>query len=148
MAWSSFWQSYHSLPSYTWFESILTQLWSSYLVWTILTNILIHFPSKRWLEVLFDNHIIHCHPTHGLSLLERFGKKYFVFIKWRLCKHCLKNKWTLAVKVRPYFINETFFDWFQTIFYVFVCAALLYNWKNILWKCKRPCETHRKYCLL
>ena len=38
---TSFWQSYHSLPSYTWFEPILTPLWSCYLVWTILTNKLI-----------------------------------------------------------------------------------------------------------
>ena len=36
-----FLQSYHSMPSYTWFEPILTPLWSSYLVWTILTNKLI-----------------------------------------------------------------------------------------------------------
>ena len=104
MAWSSFGQLYHSLPSYTWFEPILTPLWSSYLVWTILTNKLIlifvltdglkffwtiisftailhvvwayfdtimillsclnnfnqqthlNFCSKRWLEVLLDNH--------------------------------------------------------------------------------------------
>ena len=41
MAWSSVWQSYHSLPFYTWFEPILTPLWSCYLVWTILTNKLI-----------------------------------------------------------------------------------------------------------
>ena len=41
MASRSFWQSYHSLPCYTWFESILTPLWSSYLVWIILTNKLI-----------------------------------------------------------------------------------------------------------
>ena len=41
MAWRAFWQSHHSLPYYTWFESILTPLWSSYLVWTILTNKLI-----------------------------------------------------------------------------------------------------------
>ena len=119
MAWSSVWQSYHSLPFYTWFEPILTPLWSCYLVWTILTNkfILIfvlrdglkfcltimsfffilhvfwahfyttliilsllakfeeilqqthhNFCSKIWLEVLLDNYIIHCHPTHGLSL--------------------------------------------------------------------------------
>ena len=41
MAWSSEWQSYHSLPFYTWFEPILTPLWSCHLVWTILTNKLI-----------------------------------------------------------------------------------------------------------
>ena len=118
MAWSSVWQSYHSLPSYTWFEPILTPLWSCYLVRTISTNKLIlifvlrdglkffliltitsfyvilhmvwayfdtimilpsclnnlnqqthlNFPSKRWLEVLFDNHIILCHSTRGLNL--------------------------------------------------------------------------------
>ena len=113
---TSFWQSYHSLPSYTWFEPILTPLWSCYLVWTILTNkfilifvlrddlkfclkiisfsVILHvvwayfdtimilpsclnnlnqqthlnFPSKRWLEVLFDNIVILCHSTRGLSL--------------------------------------------------------------------------------
>ena len=27
--------------------------------------------------------------------LERFGKKYIAFVKWRLCNHCIKNKWTL-----------------------------------------------------
>ena len=121
-----FLQSYHSMPSYTWFEPILTPLWSSYLVWTILTNKLIlifvlrdglkffwtiisftailhvvwvyfdtimillsclnnfnqqthlNFRSNRWLEVLLDNYIIHCHPTRGLSLFwHHFDHPFF-----------------------------------------------------------------------
>ena len=119
MAWSSFWQLYHLLPSYLWFKPILTPLWSCYLVWTILTNkfilifvlrdglkfsltitsfyVILHvvwayfdtimilvyclnnfnqqihlnFRSKGWLEVLFDNHIILCHPSRDLSLFWR-----------------------------------------------------------------------------
>ena len=119
MAWSSFWQLHHSLPSYSWFEPIFTPLWSSFLCWQSLkksynklilifilrdgfkffltiisfTAILhvvwvyfdtimillsclnnfnqqthLNFRSKRWLQVLFDNRVIHCHPTCGLSL--------------------------------------------------------------------------------
>ena len=68
MAWSSFWQSYHSLPSYVlwvYFDTIMILL-------SCLNNFNqqthLNFPSKRWLAVLFDNHIIHCHVTRGLSL--------------------------------------------------------------------------------
>ena len=68
-SWSSFWQSYHSLSSYTWFKPILTSLWSSYLVWNNFNQQShLDYCSKRWLEVLFDNDIIHCHVTRGLSL--------------------------------------------------------------------------------
>ena len=28
--------------------------------------------------------------------LERFGENDLVFIKWRLCRNCFKNEWTLA----------------------------------------------------
>ena len=27
--------------------------------------------------------------------VERFGEKDLVFIKWRSCRHCFRNKWTL-----------------------------------------------------
>ena len=33
--------------------------------------------------------------------LERFGKRYFVFIKWRSCKHCFKKEWTLELHPKP-----------------------------------------------
>ena len=28
--------------------------------------------------------------------VERFGEKDLVFMKWRSCRHCFKNEWTLA----------------------------------------------------
>ena len=84
MAWSSVWQSYHSLPSYTWF----TPLWLSFLCWQSLKKSYKHthhnFCSKRWLEVLFDNHIILCHPTRGLSpFLHHFDHPFFADKVWR-----------------------------------------------------------------
>ena len=64
MVWSSICQLYHSLPCYTWFEPIFTPLWSSFLCWQSLKKSYQqthhNFCSKIWLEVLFDNHIIHC----------------------------------------------------------------------------------------
>ena len=132
MAWSSFWQSYHSLPSYTWFEPILTPLWSFYLVWTISTNKLmlifvlrdglkffltiisftailhvvwvyfdtimtllyclnnfnqqthLNFCSKRWFDVQFDNYIIRCHFTRGLSPF--FTPLWSSFLCWQSLK--------------------------------------------------------------
>ena len=58
MAWSSFWQLYHSLPSYTWF----TPLWSSFLCWQSLKKSYQqtdhNFCSMRWLEILSDNFTI------------------------------------------------------------------------------------------
>ena len=32
----------------------------------------------------------------GGDSLERFGEKDLVFIKWRSCRHCFKNEWTLV----------------------------------------------------
>jgi hypothetical protein len=43
-----------------------------------------------------ENKVLQLMPA-GASL-ERFGEKTLVFIKGRLCRHCLKNKSTLATK--------------------------------------------------
>ena len=28
--------------------------------------------------------------------MEKFGEKDLAFVKWRLCRHCFKNEWTLV----------------------------------------------------
>ena len=88
MAWSSFWQSYHSLPSYMCFEPVFTPLWSSFLCWQSLKKSYQqthhNFCSKWWLEVLLDNYIIHCLLTRGLSpFLHHFDHPLFAGKVWR-----------------------------------------------------------------
>ena len=79
MASSSFWQSYHSLPFY--FDTIMILL-------SCLNNCNhqthLNFRSKRWLEVQFDNYIIHCQVTRGLSpFLHHFDHPFFAGKVWR-----------------------------------------------------------------
>ena len=61
------------------FTAILHMVWAHFYTTLIILSLLAKFEeilqqthhnfcSKIWLEVLLDNHIIHCHPTHGLSL--------------------------------------------------------------------------------
>jgi len=55
----------------------------------------IHFwNSVFW---LYENKVVQLMSAR--ANLERFGEKYLVFIKWRLCKNCFKNEWTLAKKL-------------------------------------------------
>ena len=62
------------------FTAILHVVWVYFDTIMILLSCLnnfnqqthLNFRSKRWLEVLFDNHIIHCHVTRGLSLFWHY----------------------------------------------------------------------------
>ena len=51
----------------------------------------IHFWNNAF--SLYENKVLQLMPA-GASK-ERFGEKDPVFIKWRFCRHFLKNKWTL-----------------------------------------------------
>ena len=70
------------------FSAILHVVWAYFDTIMILLSCLnnfnqqthLNFRSKRWLEVLFDNHIIHCHLTRGL---HHFGHPFFAGKVWR-----------------------------------------------------------------
>ena len=77
MAGSSFWQLHHSLPSCTFFEAILTALWSSYLVSTILINkLIIIFVLRDGLKFFWTIVLIYllreaaAYLSHNLSVRE------------------------------------------------------------------------------
>ena len=49
---------------------------------------------------LYENKVFQL-MSAGASL-ERFGERHLVFIKWRLCKNCFNNEWTLKWIVSQY----------------------------------------------
>ena len=44
--------------------------------------------------LVYENKVLQL--ISGGDSLERFGEKDLVFIKWRSCRHCFKNEWTLV----------------------------------------------------
>ena len=70
--------------------------------WTSLGVLLINRKFKVLKSIHFWNSVFSLYENKVLQLmpagasLERFGEKDLVFIKWRVRRHCFKNKWTLV----------------------------------------------------
>ena len=55
--------------------------------------------------------------------LERFGERDLLFIKWRLCKHCFKNEWTLSNQISACL-------GFDILYKIFVSFCFTFFYKN------------------
>ena len=63
----------------------------------------------------------------SLTSLERFGDKDFVFINWRLCRHCLQNEWPLVNLI----ISKTIYIYLSWKTNEFQSLILTPAWQNI-----------------